>query len=236
MDTLITIVSLFAVALAALALVLAVVRMLDRWIFPNLSFEQALRENNLAVAVFLAALVLGLFLLVGRAVAAPGVDSGRYDDDFRREARLRFGYGTDWRWFKAQGIAESGLDPAVCSAAGACGLMQFMPGTALAMGLQNRFDARASIRAGIAYDKQLWDEFTAPRPLTDRLFFTFAAYNWGLGHVLRRAQPCARERFGADHLFRHIAPCLPAETQDYVPRIQAWRERLRARAGLPQGA
>ncbi|MDH4248482.1 MAG: transglycosylase SLT domain-containing protein, partial [Deltaproteobacteria bacterium] len=169
MESLLMVVSLFAVAVSALVLALVVVRLLDRWIFPNLSFEQALRENNLAVAVFLAALVLGLFLLVGRAVAAPGPYSDRYDDDFRREARYRFGYAYDWRWFKAQGVAESGLDPAVCSAAGACGLMQFMPGTALAMGVTDRFNARASIRAGIAYDRRLWDEFTAPRPKADRL-------------------------------------------------------------------
>ena len=233
MDTLLTISTLFAVAVAALVLVIVAIRSLDRWVFPDISFGRALNENNLAVGIFLAALAFGIFFLVGRAVAAPGpalsLSNGelhRYDDEFRQWGRYHFGYAYDWRVFKAQGMTESGLDPAACSPVGACGLMQFMPGTAVAMGLVDRFDARESIRAGVAYDKRLWSIFTDPRPSRDRLAFAFAAYNWGIGNVINKGQPCARERFGADHLWQHLEPCLPAETRNYVPRIWRWEQRF----------
>jgi soluble lytic murein transglycosylase-like protein len=224
MHTVLTILTLFAVAVAALALVVGAVRLLDRVLFPEVSFGQALRDNNIAVGIFLGLLALGLCLLAGRAVAAPGLD--RHDDAFRKWGRWHFGYRYDWRVFKAQGMTESGLDPAACSMVGACGVMQLMPGTAVAMGLVDRFDAQESIRAGIAYDKRLWDVFTDPRPERDRLDFAFASYNWGIGNVIRAGQPCARARFGADYLWEHLAPCLPTETQDYVPRIWRWSERF----------
>ena len=217
---------MFVVALVSLGLCVAAIRMLDRWIFPKVSFESSLNEGNLAVAVFLAALVLGIFLLMGRATAAP---ADRYDADFRKWARYHFGYTYPWQAFKAQGMTESNLDPKVCSQVGACGLMQFMPGTAAAMGLQDRFNARASIRRGIAYDRRLWRQFTEPRPAFDRLAFAFMAYNAGLGNVLkfqRRAQ-----RNGADHrLFRAIRPYVWDEPGRYVERIERWCRRFGGRS------
>jgi len=225
MDTLVTIATLFAVAMIAFALVLLAVRGLDRWVFPGLPFEQALRENNLAVAVFLAALVFGIFYLMSQAVAG---ELERYDGQFRKWGRYQFGYACDWRYFKAQGITESGLDPQACSAVGACGVMQLMPGTALAMGLQDRFDARESIRAGIAYDRRLWAMFAEESGL-ERLQFAFAGYNCGPGCVIRAQARAARDG-AATERWAGIHPYLPAETRDYVPRILRWRERFAARA------
>jgi membrane-bound lytic murein transglycosylase F len=226
METMVTIATLFGVALGALALVLAIVRWLDRWVFPGLSFEEALGENNLAVAVFLAALVFGIFFLMSHAVAA---DLNRYDGAFRKYGRLAFGYGVDWRYFKAQGMTESGLDPAVCSRAGACGLMQLMPGTALAMGLQDRFQARPSIRAGILYDRRLWGIFAAERGL-ERLWFALAAYNCGPGCVIRSQQRVAALGRPTDR-WSELRAMLPAETRAYVPRIRRWHRRFTRRYG-----
>lgn len=227
MDMLVTIATLFAVAAAALALVLAAVRGLDRWIFPRLSFERALGENNVSVAVFLAALVFGIFYLVSHAVAShPPQDLHRYDAQFRKWGRYHFGYACDWRYFKAQGTTESALDPAVCSPVGACGLMQFMPGTAVAMGLRDRFDAKASIRAGIAYDRRLWRIFAAEQG-RHRLWFAFAAYNCGPGCVIR-AQRRAAARGDPTDRWAGIRGHLPAETRAYVPRIRRWRARFAA--------
>ena len=225
METLFNIVTMFIVAVAALSMVILAIRWLDDWVFPGISFERSLNENNLAVGIFLAGLIFGIFFLVSQAVASPG-NLDRYDNQFRKWGRVHFGYTYDWRIFKAQGMTESGLDARACSAVGACGLMQFMPGTAVAMGLTNRFDAKASIRTGIAYDRRLWKFFTDPRPLSDRLDFTFAAYNWGIGNVIKKAQPCAKQRFGADNLWRHIEACLPEETRAYVPRIHRWHLRF----------
>lgn len=209
---------MFAVLAGALGVVFVALRALDALVFPRLDFEEALRRENLPVGIVIAAVILGVFLLAGRAIGAP---ADRYDASFRKAARLHFGYRYDWRYFKAQGMTESGLRPEVCSHAGACGLMQFMPGTALAMGLSNRFNAKQSIRKGVAYDKQLWRQWSAPRPSRERLNLAFASYNAGLGHVLK-----AQRRAGGGNRYAEIAPHLWREPREYVERIQRWQTRF----------
>ncbi|PYP79256.1 MAG: hypothetical protein DMD35_08615 [Gemmatimonadetes bacterium] len=51
----------------------------------------------------------------------------RYDPIFQKYAKRYFGAGTDWQWFKAQGMAESDLTPTARSRVGARGIMQLMP-------------------------------------------------------------------------------------------------------------
>jgi soluble lytic murein transglycosylase len=46
---------------------------------------------------------------------------------------------------------ESGWHPYAVSPKGAAGLMQLMPGTAVALGVTNRFQSEQNIRAGVAY-------------------------------------------------------------------------------------
>lgn len=199
---------------------------LNRVLFPRIDFREQLHKGNLAVGLFLAALVLGIFLLASKSVAA---DLDRYDDTFRKHARRNFGWQVHWTYFKGQGMTESGLNPEVCSGVGACGVMQFMPGTARDMDLADRFSAKASIAAGIRYDRRLWSIFSDPRPPLHRLALVTASYNWGAGNVIRKAQPCARARFGSDRLWEQVAPCLPEETREYWPRIQRWQRRFSAR-------
>ncbi len=66
--TYLTIATLFAVAVVATALTLGVLRLMDKILFPSVSFEDALKEGNLAVGIFLAGVALGVFQLVASAV------------------------------------------------------------------------------------------------------------------------------------------------------------------------
>lgn len=221
---------MFGVAVLAVALIVPGViwflRKIDRIFFKKIKFDDELAKGNIAVGIVVgavaAAFILGLFLFASKALAA---DLNRYDDEFRQWGRVHFGYVYDWEWFKAQGMTESGLKPDVCSHVGACGLMQFMPGTAVAMGLQDRFNARESVRLGIAYDRRLWDQFTSPRPLFDRLAFALMSYNAGLGNVLA-FQRQAHVAGANPNLFETIKPWVWREPRDYVERISRWHGRF----------
>lgn len=222
MDALMNIGTMFLVAAAGLAGVYAAFRVFNRWVFPKVDFQRHLAEGNIAVAIFVAALVLGMFLFMGRAL---GGELDRYDSQFRKWGRYHFGYSYDWRYFKAQGMTESGLKADVCSHVGACGLMQFMPGTARGMGLTDRFNAKASIRQGIRYDRRLWRQFSAPRPTWDRMAFAFMSYNAGLGNVLKFQRAAVAD--GVDpNLFVTLAPYIWTEPREYVERIARWCQRF----------
>ena len=109
--------------------------------------------------------------------------------------------------------AESSLNPAARSPAGAKGLFQLMPDTAKAMGLgtflpDERADPDKSARAAARYLKSLHDKFGS-WPLA------FAAYNAGEGRVRR-----ALTAKGATD-FAGVASSLPAETRMYVPKVCA---------------
>jgi membrane-bound lytic murein transglycosylase F len=61
--------------------------------------------------------------------------------------------------------------------------MQLMPRTARAMGVKNSTDPALNIQGGIKYLDWLRDRFDSKLPISDRLWFTLAAYNAGAGHV-----------------------------------------------------
>ena len=207
---------------AMFALAYLAIKSLDRWVFPGVNFEHELNAGNTAVGLVVGLTILGIFLFAGRATAAP---TDQYDDSFRRWSKIHFGYQHHWTYFKAQAMTESAFRPGVCSHAGACGLMQFLAGTAREMKLADRFNPRASIRAGIAYDRRLWRIFAAEQGL-ERLRFALAAYNVGPGGVIR-AQAGAERSGRPTDTFTGIAPHLPEETRNYVPRIERWQRRFR---------
>jgi soluble lytic murein transglycosylase-like protein len=97
---------------------------------------------------------------------------------------------------------ESGLNPhAVNASSGAIGMMQLMPGTAAAMGV-NPHDVMANIQGGIRYLRDQLANFGDEAK-------ALAAYNWGPQHVSQ-----AVERWGSDWLSH-----APSETQHYVSSI-----------------
>ena len=75
-----------------------------------------------------------LMLLVQAPSAAPTPYSHynqftKYDRHFSKYSKRYFGAGFDWRYFKAQAIAESGLQADARSRVGAIGIIQVMPRT-----------------------------------------------------------------------------------------------------------
>lgn len=112
-----------------------------------------------------------------------------YDRHFQLYAFLYFDGLVDWPWFKAQGIAESGLDMDAVSNRGARGIMQLMPGTTqdIAKALQiipNINDPKTNIHFGIRYARQMWDIFKKETGI-ERLRFALGAYNAGAGNIIK---------------------------------------------------
>jgi membrane-bound lytic murein transglycosylase D len=108
---------------------------------------------------------------------------------------------------------ESSFDPSARSPAGAAGLFQLMPDTAKRYGLRTwpfdqRLDPEPSARAASAYLGQLHGKFKDWR-------LALAAYNAGEGTVenlLKRYKAAS---------YDGIAAHLPAETQMFVPKVEA---------------
>lgn len=92
-------------------------------------------------------------------------------------------YGFDWRLIAAQMFQESGFNPKARSPAGARGLMQLMPRTARSLGVNKYEDPADNIQGGIKYMDWLRARFDAELPIAERLWFSLAAYNAGVGHV-----------------------------------------------------
>lgn len=135
--------------------------------------------------------------------AAHGIISA-YDDLFRRYSSAA---GWDWRLLAAMCYQESGFDPNAVSSMGAMGLMQLMPFTADAMGVPSdkRFDPEQNIAASARYIRKVSQSFSDIRDSEERIRFTLAAYNGGVGHV-QDAQTLARKAGRNHQVWHEVAP------------------------------
>lgn len=136
------------------------------------------------------------------------VEGASYDRQFRNgyaspyDSLFRIHAGEsswDWRMLAAQAYQESRFNPTARSWAGAKGLMQIMPRTAMGFGLHQSelSDPSRSIETAVkildAYDAMLASKVTNP---IERKKFTLAAYNAGPGHVLDAIR--LAEKYGYD--------------------------------------
>jgi membrane-bound lytic murein transglycosylase F len=147
-----------------------------------------------------------------------------YDDYFRKYTKHYFGPHIDWRWFKAQGIAESGLQPDALSPMGAKGIMQILPATYADIREKNPHftqidEPRWNIAAGIYYDRMLYRKWKKGLPTEERLAFALASYNTGYRNMLRAYNRARREE-GEVKFWQQVAPYAPGQTRYYVRRIQ----------------
>lgn len=138
------------------------------------------------------------------------------------------------RW-KAQLIAESGLDPTAVSPVGALSVSQTMPATfaevAQKIGLTcHPQDAKCSILAGTWYMRTRLDYFTWDRTLLERAKWGAGAYNAGALNLDKAQRLC-----DGTTSWSKMIKCLPQvtgaharETIGYVARIGRIVAKLRA--------
>jgi membrane-bound lytic murein transglycosylase D len=108
---------------------------------------------------------------------------------------------------------ESSFEARALSPAGAAGMFQLMPATAKRFGLRSfpfdqRYRPEPSAKAAASYLQVLYKKFKDWR-------LALAAYNAGEGTVQRLLEKHKATTFD------QIAPYLPAETQMYVPKVEA---------------
>ncbi len=112
---------------------------------------------------------------------------------------------------KYMAVIESALNPTAKSRAGACGLWQFMYGTAKKYGLEinsyvdERLDPVKSAEAAAKYLQESYDIFKDWN-------LAIASYNCGAGNVMK-----AIRRAGNKKDFWSVYNYLPRETRSYVP-------------------
>jgi len=115
-------------------------------------------------------------------------------------------YGVDPKRIQSLITAESNGNPDATSKVGATGLMQLMPGTARDMGVTNIRDPQQNIMGGTKYWAQLDQKYHDP-------MLDAAGYNYGPGNLDRAIAKAHSTNY------QDIAPFLPKETQNYVPKV-----------------
>ena len=161
----------------------------------------------------------------------------RFDPIFKKYTKRYFGVGTDWRWFKAQGMAESDLTPTARSRVGARGIMQLMPSTygqiQTALPQFGAIDnPEWNIAAGILHDRDLWTLWKKELDEPERWRFVFAGYNAGEGTIMRARKTALAAKLdnrtwqNVESVAHTVERWRYTETLEYVRKIQANKAAL----------
>ncbi|MCK5665843.1 MAG: transglycosylase SLT domain-containing protein [Thiotrichaceae bacterium] len=154
--------------------------------------------------------------------------TNKYDRHFKKNTKHYFGPNVDWHLFKAQGIAESGLDPNAKSKVGALGIMQIMPATYEEITKKKPsfgkiHEPRWNIAAAIYYNRQLYKRWKKKNvPVEDRMNFTFASYNAGFTRVLKARKKLRAKNKTQPEIINNwekVSPYTPPQTRHYIRRI-----------------
>ena len=136
-------------------------------------------------------------------------------------------YDFDWLQLAAQAYQESRLDNDTVSHAGAVGVMQVLPSTARAMGVEDFRSLEGNVRAGARYMRQLADEFDDDRidPMNQWLL-ALASYNAGDTRIRKLRRRAAANGLDPDIWFdnveREVRKTVGSETVNYVRRVMQY--------------
>ncbi len=136
-----------------------------------------------------------------------GANFDKYDPVIRETSKR---YDLDYALVKAVIKAESNFDPLAISRAGAKGLMQLMPGTAKALGVNDSFHPADNIEGGVRHLRYLLDLFDG------NLQLALAAYN-----------------AGEETVFRYSGLPPYQETRTYVQRVLRYFQNYSSAPGTP---
>ncbi len=125
-----------------------------------------------------------------------------YEGHFKAAAER---HSIDWRLLAAIGYQESKWDPEAVSFTGVRGLMMLTEQTAQTFGIEDRTDARQSIRGGARYLSYLFRKLPPQIAEPDRTWFALAAYNIGYGHMLD-ARRLTQSRGGNPNRWADVRP------------------------------
>ena len=140
--------------------------------------------------------------------AAASADRKRFQEMADLFQRYSKHYDFDWLLLAAQGYQESRLIQSLRSPAGAIGVMQLLPTTALAPPVQipNIEDLDANIHAGHKYLRHIADHYFADPEIDElnRHLFSFAAYNAGPTRISRLRRETAKRNLDANVWFGNV--------------------------------
>lgn len=156
-------------------------------------------NNGLSAEGVLGTLLNGNYAYTG---LGGSIDGGVLESAIQNKSSI---YNIDANLVKAVIKAESNFNSSAVSGAGAIGLMQLMPATAKALGVQNPYDAVQNLDGGIRYLKTQIENFGG------NVKMALAAYNCGPSklkslNITNIDDPAQFAR-------------LPKETQNYVNKI-----------------
>lgn len=104
----------------------------------------------------------------------------KYDSLFKKTADA---FGRDWHLLAAIGYQESQWDPQAVSPTGVKGLMMLTNATAKQVKIKDRTDPAQSILGAARYLDWLEEQLPETLREEDKIWFTLAAYNVGMGHL-----------------------------------------------------
>lgn len=193
-----------------------------------------MKDRVLATIGALGIACISIALLMTLALLSPPTDAAQpsaaalaYRSTIVRETESRFGLPAPTPVIAAQIMQESQFNPSAKSQVGAQGLMQFMPKTAEwaavagQLGQANPTSPAWAIRAGVWYDRWLYDRVTTSDTDCDRWNFALSAYNGGLGNVYKRQRMGYRPGSWAltGPINPGITPANQRENHDYSKHI-----------------